>query len=812
MAEYFTRRVLPIFLASPGDLEEERIDVSEVVQQVNRLVGRRLGWIFDLHIWEELPPSAGHPQETINKVADQSKLFIGVLWKRWGQPTKSYSSGFEEEFARAKRRWKETGEPEIWLCFKQIPQSELSDPGPQLQRVLAFRDAQKVASEFLYREFIDSADWKNKVREWLIEYALALPSREQVEVRAEAQSPVVPNVKAGLPRSTVPESVPEKAVPKQLSNLVEMLSRSVSSGDFDFVPSSEVKVTDFEVARLRLLAATWYSARVSGDLLGAHEVNFLYIRAGELRLLTEERRLIFRSLIAGADNIPGWYWFPGITGDQAEGTIVSLAAVDADTDVQRGALNLLAQLAFRPANLEWFITRALSHESYVVQLKALDYLVRVGEPADLPLLEKASEGTDSTLTYNAWVTKVSILLKGNPDSAFSELLSTDQFFPEELLAKIERVTPKISEDLLLKASDYDDVRIRRIATQELERRGKITLEKARELVKGQDVRLREVGFEALIRHGENLDPQLVKDSLKEKVREPFSELFGPFERPSPRAETIMFDLYRSHPKKKLEEEVDWYSIDGAIAYRALHSSYFSERADQLRKNLDASFDDLKADSTTKLRNRLGPYFDESTKYWRQEDVDRTIRERFTAAAMAVLAHYGEPRDIEYGRRYLADRNPAIAREAINIVERLGNRSDAQELFKIATGEGTENRFRAAQAALALLPGASEISLALAKRGELPIVRMALETIARADAGTVQENCLELLPNDNEEIRLLGVAYLLRASSDDFLRDVLIGYLSRDTYYYNVVCWLDRVLYAPEPLRTAYRNELLRRIE
>ncbi len=497
-----------------------------------------------------------------------------------------------------------------------------------------------------------------------------------------------------------------------------------------------------------------------------------------------------------------------------EDAIVSLASSDPETDVQKGAFQLLTQLALRPAlNFESFIMTALSNDSYVVQLKALDYFVKVGQSSDLSILERALQGPDSTLTYNATIAKLSILLKENPNLAFAELLSANQSLPEDFLAKVERLMPKVSDDLLLRGTEYDDASIRRLSAQELERRGKLTVAKAKEFIKLPDVRFREIGFKALIKHGEKLDPRQVKDSLKETVREPFAALFGgPFERPSAGAEEIILNLYRSQPREILEEEVDWYSVDGPIAYRALSSTHFTERREQLRKDLDSAFDDVKAKSTAKLRAKLGTHFDELTEYYKKPEVDKNIRDYFTAAAMAVLGQYGEATDIEYGRKYLANKDPVISREATKIIERFGDKSDTAELFKIVTGEGAENRLRAVRAVLTVTPGVSEISLTLAKREEPPVVRMALEAIGKADVKVLQENCLELISRENEEIRLLGLAYLLKVSSKDFLRDTLIGYLARDTYYYNVVCWLDRVLYAPEPLQTGYKHQLLTRIE
>jgi hypothetical protein len=57
------------------------------------------------------------------------------------------------------------------------------------------------------------------------------------------------------------------------------------------------------------------------------------------------------------------------------------------------------------------------------------------------------------------------------------------------------------------------------------------------------------------------------------------------------------------------------------------------------------------------------------------------------------------------------------------------------------------------------------------------------------------------------LRVLGVALYSLNTNDLGLSAVLDEYLARGTYYYNVVTWLDRLLYAPEPYGAAFRKEL-----
>jgi hypothetical protein len=133
-----TRRILSVFLASPNDVAFERTLAEEVVSSVNRLAGPYLGWQIDLKKWEDTAPGYGRPQEIINPMVDECDLFIGLLWGRWGQPSGTYSSGFEEEYQRARARRKAQNKPEIWLFFKQVDESQLNDPGDQLKKVIEF--------------------------------------------------------------------------------------------------------------------------------------------------------------------------------------------------------------------------------------------------------------------------------------------------------------------------------------------------------------------------------------------------------------------------------------------------------------------------------------------------------------------------------------------------------------------------------------------------------------------------------------------------------------------------------------------------
>ena len=132
-----TRKVLKIFLASPGDLPEERRAAKGVVDEINGQFANALGYHVELVGWEDTISGFGRPQAIINAELDHCENFIGLMWKRWGTPPDQsgpYTSGFEEEFERAIEHRKKEGRPEISVLFKEIHADFLRDPGDELKK------------------------------------------------------------------------------------------------------------------------------------------------------------------------------------------------------------------------------------------------------------------------------------------------------------------------------------------------------------------------------------------------------------------------------------------------------------------------------------------------------------------------------------------------------------------------------------------------------------------------------------------------------------------------------------------------------
>jgi Domain of unknown function (DUF4062) len=77
-----TRRVIRVFLASPGDLHDERRAVRDVATEINESLANPLGYHVDLMGWEETIAGYGRSQQLINQEVGRCDLLIGMMWKR----------------------------------------------------------------------------------------------------------------------------------------------------------------------------------------------------------------------------------------------------------------------------------------------------------------------------------------------------------------------------------------------------------------------------------------------------------------------------------------------------------------------------------------------------------------------------------------------------------------------------------------------------------------------------------------------------------------------------------------------------------
>ena len=135
--------VLTVFAASPQDVAEERTILEEVIRELNTTWSKTFSLRLDLVRWEtNVHPGFGADgQDVINQqIGSDYDIFIGMMWTRFGTPTKRAGSGTEEEFLRVHEVYKDKPELHLTLYFKDAPISPSKVDLEQLRGVIEFKN------------------------------------------------------------------------------------------------------------------------------------------------------------------------------------------------------------------------------------------------------------------------------------------------------------------------------------------------------------------------------------------------------------------------------------------------------------------------------------------------------------------------------------------------------------------------------------------------------------------------------------------------------------------------------------------------
>lgn len=163
-----THTILQVFVASPGDVPDERKLLSDVVTEFNITWGAHNSVMLELLKWETHSRSGFgvDAQDVINKqIGDDYDIFLGIMWGRFGSQTERAESGTEEEFNRAYSRLSDSpNNIQIMFYFKDAGISPSKIDPVQLQKVQEFK--QRIADEYggLYHSFETTEQFQSMVR------------------------------------------------------------------------------------------------------------------------------------------------------------------------------------------------------------------------------------------------------------------------------------------------------------------------------------------------------------------------------------------------------------------------------------------------------------------------------------------------------------------------------------------------------------------------------------------------------------------------------------------------------------------------
>ena len=804
-----TRKIVKVFLASPGDLVDERKTARTIVDEFNSQLAEALGYQVELVGWEDTLPGLGRPQEIINRDLDGCDFFVGMLWKRWGTApgTEPYTSGFEEEFYRAMARHEKEGRPEISLLLKEIDAASLADPGIHLSQVQKFKSQVFAERKLLAGTFTDARDFETKFRRCIQGYVIGLNAEEKATASEKDQAPLVDQDKESLQKDIKADSIAPNAV-----------GGAAFLGDFaaaiENAPDGQALWPE-EVARVRLLASI--SAMHSNDQhsLGTHDANLLYKARTKFPF---SRRELLKLLDAGLDhsddaNVPLWHWLKAVNGFR--GNRFPICSVVGPTDRRIRALKAMS-LICEPIGEEkefgrkdfirfWLSERAES----ALKVAALEYLGACGKASDLPAIQEEYTRNETQTAGAAVDAIVRITLRENRSAALNVLITLQpNAVARNLLNMLFEDEAEFDNDILLRSLNHRCSSVRAFGAKLLRSRKALTVSMSELLLEDDDAEVRHEAMQALIANGRpftlaQASALLVRNNKTQTARGLLAMS----------RKDIVGEYYFERYKKQYFDAIPTTQLEELERSEFLDlDSYFS----LARRDFQARGDDLRNAAGDQFKTRFNAVIDDLAKlHGSASDLVESARNlgsflcgKFTREALNIICSQRNPADLTLVRSILSGSKIEYSSFDLQYLTDCGEWSDIPLIIEllerpdygvmyreILFADSTPRDEEAARALYSLGGDRLEDLLGFSMPASLLARLIALipgDVFSRMSNKII----MSLLRSENEEVRRVTSLKFACIFPRRKIQQFLEKYMSADQVYYNVIHWLDFSISVP----------------
>ncbi len=798
-----------IFLASPGGLDEYRRAARDQFEQIRLKIASPRGIEFDPIGWEDIPPSFGRPQSVINPKLDECNVLIGILGKQLGTPTGEAASGFVEEYERMVGRVEEHGDVQICIYMLRLTPEDLADPGDRLKAVLAFRE--RLFKEALVKEFRNVYDFAGQLYRDLV--SLVLDADQRGRERAPVASPAEEEARA------TPEGEPSEKAGNQLRKLLSEAAERAP------IPPERFRDDRFPLARLALWLSTWESWYFTNETFGVHQLNQVYAMRADAALSSVERRHVLRTMCANRSVAPGWALL-GYDAAHAAPELLAIASTDDKEAARIGAFEMLgsepidAWLAREDVSVDRtrifdVLMKQVDGLGDTVRNAMIDFAARIGgTDAETFLTELASR--DAT-KQPAFAGLIRMYAAQRSATVYGLAATADAELDSETIAAVGGAAADADIEDLERLTTARDERLRILAIDLLAARGSRAVPTLMAKLDDAEDEVAAAAFRAL--SGVE-DPQI-------DIAAAYATLAG--------REGLKFndDLRRAFDDRLgvevLRESIDWLDIRSASAYQVLAEKHWGEFRDTVRRDLGDHFKTFADESRVRYTKRLGVDVMESLQAQSPKlatvsasgvtqkvdpETAKSIRDflagsewnerRFAVAALEGIVQNGEVEDAALVRDWLNSNYREVREAAARALVRIGTQDDVGNVLRLSEVDGG---VEFAHVALLLSPGTSGAALKLLESPNAKAALAGARHLYALDCKLSDETLEKLLRATIDDVRRIGVACAVARDDDDELKSLLDRYTGSGRYFYNVVCLLDRALFAPRYLRERTRAEL-----
>lgn len=753
-------RELLVFVASPGDCEDERGVVRSTAESVNQAIGGQLGIRLRVEGWEIIPPDLGRPQDHINPLVDNCDVFVGILGYKWGSPSGSHTSGFLEEFERAVQRRTSGGGPHVAVYFRNPTPEMLADPGPELQKVLDFRRRMETEHVLLYRSFEDNGVLERQLWPLFSRLLTETAAPEQLSV-AEGSSAGAADGRAGMAEEFEGGELDEAR--RQIAETTYVVTQMALGGSNGALDSD----------RFLLIAL---GLNDDAGSIPTHVVNRLYLRRHDIVLSVMEHETWLRSLLADVGRttnlntrvVPGWEKLRS-----GESQLLELLE-DQDDSVVNGVFRTVARLGWRPAMLwgdgksdvavcaqRWHLVLQRLGTSRVAET----YLANQVSEQDMPLLDQLA-----AISQSQNVEQLRAALAGD-EAALTRAVASRSFEPDWKAAVLTARLPSTEAEnvLVLAIGKSTPDGLRRLAAHEIHARGLVTDNALRSLM----------SFPALVEDVFGWVEDDASPVTAERVRQAVTEL------DQDAAGRLEVERRAEAASRSVDELIARLDAgnDPIGAWEALGWKGDPRVIERAREMFDTDGEHL----VSRLRHHL--------ELPEGNDLIEFIRASARKAALRILMSQDPLPSADRGRLWNEVERGSLytKQQCLLWLAAIATAEDVEGLLANLSDAYTETAALVVRAILRV--GNRDHARQLLEEGNDAHAALAVQALAEDPATTVSE-LRDSLYSPNAAARMAALGQIIGRSTEAELRTLLEEYpRERTYYYYNVVCELDWRLFA-----------------
>ena len=495
-----------------------------------------------------------------------------------------------------------------------------------------------------------------------------------------------------------------------------------------------------------------------------------------LRPTDDELYLVFRTLVADDSDVsPGWFWLSDYSDRAIIVRLLRVIHYDDNAGARARGFSVLRVAAvplfqqFRDS----FLRQTVPDLPAAVHDEAWADLVDVATAEDVDILgDSAGTWLESRVGWlRAW------LDSGRDFDQFLPKSPDPQFFPEHMKRLMAERIPRLSDASLAALSNMPMADLSEEAAAELGRRG-LPSGAAKD---APHLRRRRVTLASLLASrppvGGGTEPRETDDNRYERLSRQSSD--------------------------ELRAALDWYTVDGDVSYQLL-----AERGEiskeTVRADLNSQFQRVRESSDELLEKGYGAAAAAKLKQ-QFANLNDFIAQQFSEKAMAVLASDSTWEDVPIARKLLS--NDGTRSSALEIIASNGDSSDVEQLLEIGRTSFGDDRSTALRGIRRLTSDKLATAKVLITGEGRELRRAGLALVRDVEDPDALRFLHELMSHDDEEVRVVAVGLVRSRLDQAQLLEFLRAYIAKGTYYYNVVTWVDRLLYAPEPMSGYYASEL-----